>query len=131
MSDQQTTDTTTDPATPSPIGISPEWALDAVLDHDAGTVLHSREGSIVFHAATDVLSKPLVPQRLRLEVADRLKLQGTDGLTCVRDGVEVCLVQAEDDGDIEVVVWPLQEARALHVALGQILAVHDGADGVE
>lgn len=117
---------------PARIAVSPSWALDSVLDTDAAAVRHSLEGSISFSAQTDLLSMPLVPQHLRVQVTDRLKLDGTDGLTVTREPIDVILIQDEPDiaaDGLEVVLWSLDQARVLHAALGELLGLIDAAGG--
>lgn len=114
------------------IAVAPSWALESFLDTDAGAVHHSLEGSISFSAQTDLLSRPLVPQHLRLQVTDRLKLDGTDGLSVTRAPIDVILIQDEPDiaaDGLEVVLWTLDQARVLHAALGELLGLIDASGG--
>jgi hypothetical protein len=115
---------------PARIAVPPVWALESTLDEDRTAVIHWRTGETAFSASTGKLDSPLAAQYLRLEQIDRLRIlragRGNEavGLVCDREDVEIILVQ-DEDRQVELVSWPLDEARKLHKALGDLLDAYD------
>lgn len=118
---------------PARIAVPPTWATESTLDEDRTAVIHWRSGEATFDASTGSLSSPLTTQFLRLEQIDRLRLERTEegshpvGLVADREGVEVVLL--DEDERVEVVSWPIDEARKLHAALGALLDAFDTTGG--
>src|SRR5687768_8538661 len=112
------------------IAVPPAWAAESVLDEDRTAVIHWRTGETEFSASTGSLGSPLASQYLRIEQIDRLRILRTGrenepvGLVCDREEVEVVLVQ-DEDRQVELVSWGIDEARKLHRALGDLLAAFD------
>jgi hypothetical protein len=106
-----------------------------MLDEGLLAVVHDLEGAS-FNASTGALDSPLVDQHLRIQQVDRLRLLRTEdeinaavGLVCDREDVQVILVQHERQA-VDLVSWPIDEARKLHKALGDLLAAFDANGGV-
>lgn len=118
------------------IAETPKWADESALDEDRGAVVHTREGDTDFYACTGTLSSPLVSQHLRIEVADRLRIDRVGrenepvGLVCDREPALIVLTQDEGRAfPVELVSWPIDEARKLHKALTDLLDVFDTTGG--
>lgn len=119
------------------IATPPKWAHESLLDEDRGAVVHTREGDVRFQASTGTLRDPLVSQHLRIEVIDRLRVARAGreneavGLVADREQVEVILTQDEDGRPfpVELVSWPIDEARKLHKALADLLDAFDTTGG--
>lgn len=120
---------------PARIAIPPIWAHESVLDEDRpATVVHWRTGETAFSASTGKLDSPLADQYLRLEQIDRLRILRTGreneavGLVCDRENVEIILVQ-DGNRQVDLVSWPIGEARKLHKALTDLLDAYDTTGG--
>lgn len=116
------------------IAVPPAWSTESMLDEGLLAVVHDREGDS-FNASTGALDSPLVSQHLRIQQIDRLRLLRTEdainaavGLVCDREDVQVILVQHERHA-VELVAWPLDEARKLHKALGDLIDAFDTTGG--
>lgn len=116
------------------IAVPPAWATESMLDEGLLAVVHDREGDS-FNASTGALKDPLVSQHLRIQQIDRLRLLRTEdeqnaavGLACDREDVQIILVQ-HDPHPVELVSWPVGEARRLHRVLGDLLDAFDTAGG--
>jgi hypothetical protein len=116
------------------IAVPPAWATESMLDEGLLAVVHDREGDS-FHASTGNLKDPVVLQHLIVQQIDRLRLLRTEdeqnaavGLVCDREDVQVILVQ-HDPHAVELVAWPVAEAKKLHKALGDLLDAFDTAGG--
>lgn len=122
---------------PARIAETPVWAHESTLNEDSAAVFHTREGEVRFQASTGNLQIPLVSQHLRIEVIDRLRVHRVGrenepvGLVCDREEVEIILTQDEEGRPFptEVVSWPIDEARKLHKALGDLLDAFDTTGG--
>lgn len=123
---------------PARIAAPPAWATESQLNEDTLTVVHDRQGATSFQASTGNLRTPLVSQHVHIEQTDRLRLLRTEdeinaavGLVCDREPVEVVLTQDEDGRPfpVEVASWPIDEARKLHKALGDLIDAYDTAGG--
>lgn len=119
------------------IAETPTWAHEAHLNEDSGTVVHVREGDVRFQASTGNLKTPLVSQHLHLEQVDRLRIHRVGrenepvGLVADREEVEIILTQDEEGRPfpIELVSWPIDEARKLAKALADLLDAYDTTGG--
>lgn len=118
------------------IAVTPAWAAESVLDEDRTAVIHWRTGENTFSASTGKLDPPLADQYLRIEQIDRLRILRTGrenepvGLVCDRENVEIILMQ-DEDRQVELVSWGIDEARKLHKALGDLLNAFDTTGGGE
>lgn len=119
------------------IAVPAAWSHESVLDEDCpAAVVHWRTGETAFSASTDKLDSPLATQYLRLEQIDRLRILRTGreneaaGLVCDRKDVEIILVQ-DEDRQVELVSWPIDEARKLHKALTDLLDAFDTTGGAQ
>lgn len=123
----------------SRIAETPAWADESSLDEDRpGVVVHSREGDGSFQALTGDLKTPLASQHLHLEQVDRLRIdrvgRENEAVGLVADRDEIAVILTQDEGrpfPTELVSWTIDEARKLHVALGNLLDAFDASGGTQ
>lgn len=120
---------------PARIATPPSWSEESDLDEDRSAVVHYRMGDTSFCASSDRLEAPHVTQALRLDQVDRLILirEGeanvVTGLASAREPAEIVLVEFDGGKQVELTSWPVQQARALRVALGELLDAYDTTGG--